>query len=379
MSSDFNPFPISGYYGPEYFCDREDELALLRRNIRSNINTTMFSVRRLGKSGLIYHLMDSYSRDRNVVCLCVDIFSSTSLKDFTNMIATTVYNRFPETNTFGKKIIKAITSLRPVISYDTLTGDPEVSFEYSGISQYEKTLQQIFSFLDTQGKKIVFAIDEFQQIIEYPEKNTEALLRTYMQTLKNTYFIFCGSNQKLMHEIFNNQKRPFYASCSNISLGFIGKDKYASFIKRLFTQNKRTIKDEAIYFILEFTHCHTFYTQYLCNVLYASGYKHISLTEVYKCAMEVLKLNESTYYQYRSLLSRQQWTLLIAFAKEERVQQPHSATFIQTYKLGTSSLISRGLSALIEKGLLYQNSSIENPYYTIYDKFLMRWLQRLQS
>jgi len=41
-------------------------------------------------------------------------------------------------------------------------------------------------------------------------------------------------------------------------------------------------------------------------------------------------------------------------------------------------LISRGLSALIEKGLLYQNSSIENPYYTIYDKFLMRWLQRLQ-
>ena len=101
MSSDFNPFPISGYYGPEYFCDREDELALLRRNIRSNINTTMFSVRRLGKSGLIYHLMDSYSRDRNVVCLCVDIFSSTSLKDFTNRIATTVYNRFPETNTFG--------------------------------------------------------------------------------------------------------------------------------------------------------------------------------------------------------------------------------------------------------------------------------------
>jgi len=308
----------------------------------------------------------------------VDIFSSTSLKDFTNMLATAVYNRFPETNSFGKKIMKAITSLRPVISYDTLTGDPEVSFEYSGVSQYEKTLQQIFSFLDAQGKKIVFAIDEFQQIIEYPEKNTEALLRTHMQTLKNTYFIFCGSNQKMMHDIFNNQKRPFYASCSNIALGFIDKDKYAAFIKKSFSRNKRTIKDEAIEFILEYTHRHTFYTQYLCNVLYASGIKHISLADVYKYAIEILKLNEGTYYQYRSLLSKQQWTLLVAFAKEERVQQPHSAAFIQTYKLGTSSLVTRGLTALMEKGLLYQNSSVENPYYTIYDKFLMRWLQRLQ-
>jgi len=377
MNTDFNPFPVSGYLRSEYFCDREAVLDLLRRNIRNNINTTMFSVRRLGKSGLIHHLIDSFSRDRNVVCLCVDIFSSNSLKDFTNMLATAVYNRFPETHTFGKKIMKAITSLRPVISYDTLTGDPEVSFEYSGASQYEKTLQQIFSFLDMQGKKIVFAIDEFQQIIEYPEKNTEALLRTHMQTLKNTYFIFCGSNQKIMHEIFNNQKRPFYASCSNISLGFIDEAKYTAFIKKMFTQHKRTIKDDAIAFILDFTHRHTFYTQYLCNVLYASGYKHITLTEVYKIATEILKLNEGTYYQYRSMLSKPQWSLLRAFAKEERVLQPHSAAFLQTYMLGTSSSLSRGLNALMEKGLVYHNTSVAQPYYSIYDKFLMRWMQRL--
>jgi len=377
MNTDFNPFPISGYYGPDFFCDREGELNLLRRNIRNNINTTMFSIRRLGKSGLIHHLIDSYSRDRNVVCLCVDIFSSTSLKDFTNMLATAVYKRFPETHTFGKRIVKAITSLRPVISYDTLTGDPEVSFEYSGASQYEKTLQQIFSFLDTQGKKIVFAIDEFQQIIEYPEKNTEALLRTHMQTLKNTYFIFCGSNQKLMHEIFNNHKRPFYASCSNVNLGFIDENKYAEFIRNQFKKNKRVIQDDAVAFILDYSHRHTFYTQYLCNVLFASGYKHITLTEVYKTAMEILKINEGTYYQYRSLLSKQQWALLIAFAREERVLQPHSTSFIQTYSLGTSSYVTRGINSLMDKGLLYYNSTVAQPYYSIYDKFLMRWLQRL--
>ncbi|HBG70941.1 MAG: hypothetical protein A2W93_03435 [Bacteroidetes bacterium GWF2_43_63] len=377
MNTDFNPFPVSGYYGAEYFCDRENETNLIRRNIRNNINTTMFSVRRLGKTGLIHHIIESYSKDRQVVCLYIDIFSSTCLMDFTNMLATVIYNRFPETNTIGKKVMKAIASLRPVISYDTLSGDPEVRFEYNAASQYEKTLQQLFSFLDGQGKKIVFAIDEFQQILEFPEKNTEALLRTHIQRLKNTFFVFSGSNQKMMHEIFNNAKRPFYASCSNVNLGFIDESRYAAFIREKFAEHKRSISDECIRFILEFTHLHTFYTQYFCNHLFACGIKRITKDDGYAAAIEILKLNESTHFQYRSLLTKAQWQLLTALAKEERLQKAHSASFLKKYLLGTSAHVTRGMAALIEKDLVYHNTSIEQPYYTIYDKFLMRWLQRL--
>jgi len=377
MNSEFNPFPVSGYYGADYFCDRDSETNLIRRNIRNNINTTLFSVRRLGKTGLIHHIIESYSKDRQVVCLYIDIFSSTCLMDFTNVLATVIFNRFPENNTIGKKVMKAIASLRPVISYDTLSGDPEVRFEYMGASQYEKTLQQLFSFLDGQGKKIVFAIDEFQQILEYPEKNMEAVLRTHIQRLKNTFFIFSGSNQKMMHEIFNNQKRPFYASCSNVNLGFIDENIYADFIRQKFKQHKRSISDECIRFILEFTHRHTFYTQYFCNHLFASGIKRIVKNDVYAAAIEILKLNESTCFQYRSLLTKAQWKLLTALAKEERLQKAHSASFLKKYLLGTSAHVTRGMAALIEKDLVYHNTSVEQPYYTIYDKFLMRWLQRL--
>ena len=377
MNSEFNPFPVSGYYGADYFCDRDSETNLIRRNIRNNINTTLFSVRRLGKTGLIHHIIESYSKDRQVVCLYIDIFSSTCLMDFTNVLATVIFNRFPENNTIGKKVMKAIASLRPVISYDTLSGDPEVRFEYMGASQYEKTLQQLFSFLDGQGKKIVFAIDEFQQILEYPEKNMEAVLRTHIQRLKNTFFIFSGSNQKMMHEIFNNQKRPFYASCSNVNLGFIDENIYADFIRQKFKQHKRSISDECIRVILEFTHRHTFYTQYFCNHLFASGIKSIAKDDVYAAAIEILKLNESTCFQYRSLLTKAQWQLLTALAKEERLQKAHSASFLKKYLLGTSAHVTRGMAALIEKDLVYHNTSVEQPYYTIYDKFLMRWLQRL--
>ena len=178
-----------------------------------------------------------------------------------------------------------------------------------------------------------------------------------------------------MHEIFNTAKRPFFASCSNLHLDFIDYKLYADFIARMFKKHSVKITPEAIDFILEFTDCHTFYTQYLCNYLFATNIKTIGLKEVQLIALEVLKLNEPTYFQYRNLITTAQWNLLQAIAKEYKLYQAHSKTFIGKYNLGTSSMISRGLNSLLDKELIYYNSSVPQPYYQVYDKFMMRWMQ----
>lgn len=375
MEKDFNPFLVSGYKGAEYFCDRVNETALLKSHIKNNKNTTLFAIRRLGKTGLIHHVFDSYTKNNKIACIYVDILGTKNLKEFTNQLATAIYNRFPENRTIGKKIVGIIKLLRPLISYDVLSGTPELSFELGEAKLYEKTIQQLFAFLDKQNIKIVFAIDEFQQILEYPEKNIEALLRTHIQQLKNTNFIFCGSNQKMMHEIFNNAKRPFFASCSNIYLNFITSKEYEIFISEMFKRNKKSISTDSVSFILDWTKQHTFYTQYFCNFLFALNIKKIELEDVQKTAIEILNQNESVYYQYRNLLTDAQWNLLRAVAKENKLFKAHSKLFISTYKLGTSSMVTRGLESLLEKEMIYYNAGVEQPYYEVYDKFLMRWLQ----
>ncbi len=375
MEKEFNPFLVTGYKDAAHFCDRIEETAILKKNIQNNINTTLFAVRRIGKTGLIQHVFNTYAHNKKVACIYVDILGSRNLKEFTNQLATVIYNRFPENKGLGKKIVDAIKSLRPLISFDSLTGAPELTFELEETKRYEKTIQQLFSFLDQQNIKIVFAIDEFQQILEYPEKNTEAVLRTHIQSLKNTNFIFCGSNQKMMHEIFNSAKRPFFASCSNLHLDFIDKKIYADFITSIFVNNKKKITKQCVDFILEFTYAHTFYTQFFCNYLFSSGIKHIQLTDVQSIAAEILKLNENTFYQYRNLLTSPQWQLLQAISKEGRVYKVHSTVFINKYKLGTSSMVSRSLEALQEKEMVFYNTAVAQPYYETYDKFLMRWMQ----
>ena len=139
-----------------------------------------------------------------------------------------------------------------------------------------------------------------------------------MQHLKNCCFIFCGSNHRIMAEIFNSAKRPFYGSCRSLALDFIDENEYGQFIKELFLHHKRKINPEAIEYILSFTERHTYYTQLLCNHIFNTGEKNITSETVVKACTEILKQEEVTFFQFRNLLTATQWQLLTAIAKRNQ-------------------------------------------------------------
>lgn len=369
-----NPFLINDYLSPDYFCDRESETKTLSDNINNQSNTAFFAQRRIGKTALIQHVFYLLKKKRTTT-IYIDIYATQNLKDFTNQLANSIYNIFPENKSLSKRFWEAIKLLRPVISADEITGAPQLSLDITQTRQFEKTIPQLLYFLDTQNIKTVIAIDEFQQILNYPEKNVEALLRTCIQQLKNVHFIFCGSNQKMMHHIFNNAKRPFYASTKNINLKKINNTIYAQFIKRQFEKQKFKISSEVIELILELTDCHTYYTQRLCHEIFANGIKTIKTDTVLQTINKILIDNESIYFQYRNLITPAQWNLLKAIAIEHKIEQPYAQKFIYKHNLGTPSNVKRGIEALIEKEMIYYNAGVEQPYYEVYDKFLMRWLQ----
>ena len=98
MKKEFNPFPVQGYFGPEYFCDREYESKRLISNRINGINTSLISARRMGKSGLIHHVFKQLTLDSETKCVYVDLFSTQNQADFTNVLATSLIQTYPETS-----------------------------------------------------------------------------------------------------------------------------------------------------------------------------------------------------------------------------------------------------------------------------------------
>ena len=376
MEKPSNPFGINYYLGPEYFCDREAETDILLANIAQQKHTAFFALRRLGKSSLVHHVFHLLRRKPNVKCIYIDIYATQNLKDLSNQLANSIYNLFPEKRGIGKSFWDFIKLFRPVLTMDELTGNPELSLDIAQPKQLEKTIPQLLLFLDQQNVKTVIALDEFQQILTYPEKNVEAILRTVMQQVKNITFVFCGSNQAMMHEIFNSAKRPFYSSCASLHLDYIHRTLYHDFIKNTFTTHKYKIENDSIDYILDYTDAYTYYTQRLCHDLFELRIKTIRQEQIHQVILSIFYEMQGNFFQYRNLLTSTQWQLLHAIALEEKVTQPYAKQFIQKYHLGSSAIVKRSLESLIEKEMIYKNGVAEKLHYAVYDKFLMRWLQR---
>ena len=375
MDNDINPFITKGYRSKEYFCDREFELEILRKSVKNDINTTLISARRLGKSALIYRLFDDLERE-NYACIFADIYACTNLKDFTETLVLSIFNKFPQKRGIGRRFLDFLKNLRPVISYDALNGQPEIHFDFAQPKEYEHTLRSLLQFLDNQETKVVLAIDEFQQIADFPEKNIEAFLRTMIQTLKQTLFIFSGSKKRMMLEMFNTTNRPFFSITQIMGLDEIPIDKYKVFIREKFTERNRHIDDEAIDFILSWTLAHTYYTQIICNGVFAGEKKKVTIETVKQTCDEQLTIQQTNYMQYRSLLSPIQWKLLIAMAKEGLVTEPQAKDFLQKYKIGAASSARKALDALLNKEMVYSVETTGKTAYRVYNVFLMRWLER---
>ena len=369
-----NPFIIKGIISKDLFCDRVDELQLLKRNVRAGIDTTLVSPRRMGKTGLIFRFFEELA-DTGMETLYVDIYASRDINDLIKLLAEAILLKFPEKSTIGRRFMDFLKGLRPSLSFDPLSGEPKVSIVHQTDHQKEHSLRSLLEFIDRQGTTILVALDEFQQINEYPEQNTEALLRSYIQQLKNTRFIFCGSKRSVMLDMFSNTKRPFYASTQFLSLEAIEKDVYAAFIKALFEKYKRNIFPEAVDYILEWSRRHTFYTQRLCNQIFSSGYKKPGIDDVKEACLSLLKSNEAVFFQYRQLLTPAQWNFLIALAKEGEVRHITAQDFLRKYSIGTPANAKRINESLIEKELILHTPDMKGNTYRVYDVFFSKWLE----
>ncbi|GHT13786.1 ATPase [Bacteroidia bacterium] len=344
-------------------------------NVENGIDTTLISPRRMGKTGLIFHFFEYLDTKTDKEAIYVDIYSARSLNDFIKLLAEATLRKFPEKTSIGKRFLTLLKGLRPLVGYDAISGEPQIQIAYQSAQEKEYTLQGLLQFLDRQSVPIVLAIDEFQQITQFPEQNTEALLRTYIQPLKNVRFIFCGSRKDMMTAMFSNVKRPFFSSTQYLTLDKIDHHVYATFIQKIFAKNKIQIAPSTVDFILTWTKRHTFFTQSVCNMVYQMGKKRVTIDHVKKACFDLLKRNEPVFFQYRQLLTPAQWNFLIAIAKEGEIKQLTAKKFLGQYNLGTPSDARRISKSLVEKELILETHTKEGTMYQVYDLFLSRWLE----
>lgn len=369
-----NPFLVYGYESPEYFCDRERETSQLIDNLRNGWNVTLISPRRMGKTGLIKNAFYQLSHDKeakDIVCIYADIFNTNNLDDFVRTVGSAILNSMlSKGEKLMRKALQFFAAWRPVVSVDPMSGEPSVSVTLDPHDD-EVNLKQIFEMLGASDKEIFVAIDEFQQIMTYPEKGTEALLRSYTQFVHNAHFIFSGSKRHLMTELFLSPSRPFYQSTRIMNLSAISEPAYYNFADRFFQSAHLSLSREAFHLCYEKLEGHTWYVQSVLKVVFGHG-ESVADESPFKDAIhELVQDNTPSYETILSLLPERQQKLLSAIAKEGYVTTPTSGGFVSRYHLVSASSVSSAIRVLVDKELVYKSEK----GYSVYDRFFGLWLK----
>lgn len=379
MSKIRNPFIVKGEIPDEYFCDRKKESELLITNIINGRNILLTSPRRMGKTGLIEYcfrqkeLQDYYT-------FFIDILQTSSLRELTYALGKQILETLrPQSKKMVDLFVSTVRSISTEFSYDVLSGMPKFSFSLGNISNPEYTLEEIFKYLDLADKRCVIAIDEFQQITRYPEKNVEAVLRTHIQHCGNADFIFAGSERHILAEMFNSYSRPFYASTTMMALNEIPKEVYRDFCTSLFHNFGKEIETGAIDEIYELFAGNTYCMQRTMNIAFAhTDDGQTATAETIREAIDdILQTEERSFQTRLSLLTPKPKEMLFAIAKDGVAKGVTSGAFVQRHHLSSQSSAQSAIKQLLsDDWISYSADENGARQYMLTDPFLCLWLQR---
>ncbi len=369
-----NPFVTKGYAGPEYFCDRIEETKKMVDLTTNGNNIALISPRRVGKTDLIHHCFQQTEIKEKFHTFHIDIYATTSITDFVNVFGRTILEELkPKGRSAWEGFLNMLRSIRSEISFD-INNNPTWSLGLGDISNPTTTLDEIFSYLNQADKPCLIAIDEFQQIVKYPNgTNIEAMLRTYIQKCVNATFIFAGSQRHLMGEIFTSPSRPFYQSVLIMNLQPISMDKYIEFAQMQFRKYGKEIEAEAVAEVYTQFDAVTSCIQRTLNILFLQTLPGNVCTQemVANGIRYILELFSETYETLLEKIPEKQREVFIAIAKEGRAKSITGKNFIKKYHLQTASVVTAATRSLLEKDFITQTKD----EYTVYDPFFARWLK----
>ena len=376
MAKVVNPFIVTGKIEPEYFCDRVTESARLIKSVTNGNNLVIISPRRMGKTGLIQFCYDKPEIADEYYTFFIDILHTSSLREFTYLLGREIYETLlPRSRKMTSLFIQTIKSISGKFGFDPITGMPTFNVELGDIDRPEYTLDEIFQYLARADKPCIVAIDEFQQIAKYPEKNIEAQLRTHIQKLRNCNFIFAGSERHMMQEMFTSAARPFYHSADMLELKAIVPEIYIPFIVSHFEKRTRHIAPDDVERVYNLFKGHTYYVQKTFNEAFADT------PEGEECTLETLRAaidnmiasNDTIFREILSNIPEKQKELLYAIAKEGEAERITSAAFIKRHSLASASSVQSAMKKLLEKDIITEINKV----FSVTDRLFAMWMNRL--
>ena len=355
-----NPFKFCSVVDDPFFTNRVDEMAKVKQILESNNHLVMISPRRFGKTSLIRKAVKNLKRD----VLSLDLQLVSGVEDFASQYLKRIYRLFP-----SEKIKHLIKNFRiiPSLSLNPVNNEVDISFQTtnSTLPLLEDVLNLLEQLCNSKHRAIVI-LDEFQEVMKL-ELGFDKKLRSIMQLHKNINYVFLGSQESMMREIFEKKKSPFYHFGLFFQLQKIEKSQFRIFLitglKSICKQPEKVAED-----ILLFTEGHPYYTQQLAYTVWNNlNQKAEPAHAVNNAIEETIQTHDLDYERLWNTFNKTDKKTIIGLSQGE--YSPLSQSVLNKNNSVATSTIFSSLKRLMQNGYVIKTSK----GYEIDDPFFNKW------
>lgn len=354
-----NPFKFGTVVDDAYFTDRVKELEYIKRTMDSDNHLVLISPRRFGKTSLIRKATRQLSRPY----IFINLQMAVSTESLAALILKEVFKLHPL-----EKIKHLMSHFRiiPTITTNPMGDAFDVSFQPTvDTGVVIEDALALLGRISTADNRLIVVFDEFQEIASI-EKGLDKRLRAIMQEQSNINYIFLGSQESMMTQIFERKRSPFYHFGMLMHLNKIPHDDFMRYIEDRLPQSPHINKTDVATAILNVTKCHPYYTQQLASQVWnimafedaesnIVGMAEDQLTMIHDLDFERLWMNFNKTDRY----------IMLLLAKGQNVSSVRTLP---------SSTMYSGLKRLTQSGYV-----IKATEYEVEDPFFKNWILRKGS
>ena len=355
-----NPFKFGTLVDGPFFTDRIEELRQIGQFLKGENHLILISPRRFGKSSLVRKAVLSSGRP----FVWVNMQQVVSREDFAEKLLKSVFKQYK-----FERVKNFLRNFRviPSVSMNPVTDEMSVSFQPMVDSKavFEDALS-LLEKISSPSNRLIVVFDEFQDILEI-DSHIDKELRSIMQEQTGLNYIFLGSQESMMSDIFEQPKSPFYHFGQLMRLDRIPKDDMMDYLRSNFSSST-THADQIANAIIAFTDNHPYYSQQLAFTVW-------DMIALGKESDHIVDDAIQTIVQAHDLDYERLWT---TFNKTDQMvlrmvcqrQNPVASRSLPT------STITRSINRLMKRGYLLRAGK---GIYLMEDPFFRKWINKENS
>jgi hypothetical protein len=240
--TDLNPFVYSHPLSPEDVIDRDEETALLLRNVVGGHYVRLYAPRKYGKTSLLKRALRDGETQEGLIPILVDLYRVSSIADVTIRLE----------RAYSKQLKGALRAKVEEFLQKTGIGLSLGAYGISAKLQLDPRidpLPALHALLDlplrlerSGGYRAFIALDEFQDVDKVPD--LDGLIRSHIQYHGDVAsYVFAGSEPGLMKQLFENKGRPLYGSAVPMRLQRLANKDIAAYVVDRFRETERGVGD----------------------------------------------------------------------------------------------------------------------------------------